>query len=594
MEGTGVAPLPVSQGQVSVGRSGTPVNVVREKSVPRSTGAVIAATSAITSGSAANLRLQVSCPPLSIPQLAVVTPVVSSRLYLFLRGYDSAARDFLYQGFTFGFRLHSDRDFSHLSHTIPSNHGSAKQNPSVVREKLSAELSSDRIAGPYNSPPLPNMIFSPLGLVPKREPGRFRLIHDLSFPKGSSVNESIPPDLATVHYQSLDKCVSIIQGLGKGTLVAKADLKDAFRIVPVHPSDHHLLGFTWEGLFYYDKCLPMGCRLSCSLFEALSNALQWILMDKLSVPHMSHILDDFIFFGPPSDLTSWRSLQTFLVMAESLHLPIKHDKTVHPTTTVQLHGVEVDTLAMQLRLPRDKLLDARTRVTNMSRRKKVQLRGLQSLLGVLVFACKVVVPGRVFLRRLYNLTIGVTGPKHWISLNNQARADLAMWRQFLDGFNGRAILLPDSWTSSETLMLRTDASGQACAAVLGDRWFQVIFPPSWVQNDITTKELLPIVLAVRMWGESWANSRISFLCDNQAVVQIINAQTAKPEPLLGLLRHLVLFCLQFNIHFCAKHIPGKSNIVPDCISRFQLDKARRFQPSLHPDPELCPQELLPW
>jgi hypothetical protein len=50
----------------------------------------------------------------------------------------------------------------------------------------------ERIAGPFLSPPFQNLVCSPLGLIPKNIPGKFRLIHDLSFPKGNSINSHIP------------------------------------------------------------------------------------------------------------------------------------------------------------------------------------------------------------------------------------------------------------------------------------------------------------------------------------------------------------------------------------------------------------------
>ena len=49
--------------------------------------------------------------------------------------------------------------------------------------------------------------------------------------------------------------------------MAKMDIEDGFRNIPVHPCDYHLLGFQWEGQFYYDKCLPLGASSSCKIFE---------------------------------------------------------------------------------------------------------------------------------------------------------------------------------------------------------------------------------------------------------------------------------------------------------------------------------------
>ena len=75
-------------------------------------------------------------------------------------------------------------------------------------------------------------------------------------------------------------------------------------------------------------------------------------------------------------------------------------------------------------------------VTRFARHKKLTLRELQSLIGTLNFACKVIVPGRSFLRRLIDLTIGIRRPNFHIRLNNKARLDLAAWLIFLQSFNG--------------------------------------------------------------------------------------------------------------------------------------------------------------
>ena len=55
----------------------------------------------------------------------------------------------------------------------------------------------------------------------------------------------------------------------KGTLLAKTDLENAYKQVPIHPNDFELLGFQIAGLFYYEKTLPFGLRYACQLFENL-------------------------------------------------------------------------------------------------------------------------------------------------------------------------------------------------------------------------------------------------------------------------------------------------------------------------------------
>ena len=50
----------------------------------------------------------------------------------------------------------------------------------------------------------------------------------------------------------------------------------AYRHLPLKPEEYHLFGFRWNSLYYYDKCLPMGCASSCQIFERLSTGLHWI------------------------------------------------------------------------------------------------------------------------------------------------------------------------------------------------------------------------------------------------------------------------------------------------------------------------------
>ena len=65
------------------------------------------------------------------------------------------------------------------------------------------ELQLNRIAGPFVVPP-PGLITSPLASVPKKDSQEIRLIHDLSFPPGNSINEFIPREHCHVVYELID------------------------------------------------------------------------------------------------------------------------------------------------------------------------------------------------------------------------------------------------------------------------------------------------------------------------------------------------------------------------------------------------------
>ena len=475
----------------------------------------------------------------------------------------------------------------------PINHPSVHDNLQIVNKMISVELHLGRVAGPFLRPPFTDLVVSPLGLVPKKEAGAFRLIHDLSFPKGDSVNGGIPREYCSVSYEGYDYFVSMLAEVGRGCFIAKADIESAFRIIPISPVDYHLLGFMINDQYFYDRCLPMGCSISCQLFEEFSCAIQWVLTKSFHVESMSHILDDFMFLSHTE--SSCRGyLNKFLTVARFIGIPIKHSKTVLPATCVIVHGIEVDTDLMQARLPRDKLENAVILVRNFARRKKVTLRELQSLIGTLSFACKVIVPGRPFLRRLIDLTVGINRPNFHVRLNNEARLDLAAWLIFLESFNGISLLLNDQWLSSEKLELFTDASNLGFAGVLQEKWFQGAWPPSWSARHISIKELFPIVLALRLWPDHFRNRRVLIFCDNEAVVYVINNQSSRDPGLMSLIRTMTVTLMQSNVIMRAKHVPGRLNIVADKLSRFQNNQQWLEIYGLAPVPSVIPQDLLPW
>ncbi|KAK3107807.1 hypothetical protein FSP39_022643 [Pinctada imbricata] len=283
----------------------------------------------------------------------------------------------------------------------------------------------------------------------------------------------------------------------------------------------------------------------------------------------------------------------FKILKSCVKYPIKHSKTVLPTTKLTIYGIEVDSIAMESRLPEDKLYRLRSLLQDVVHRKKLTLQELQSIIGLLNFACLVVPPGRAFLRRLIDLTCNVHKPFHFIRLNKEAKADLRAWQIFIENFNGKSVFLDDEWIPSDVLSIYTDASGSlGYAAVFGANWFALPWLEEHQQFQITVKELFPIVLLLELWGEQLQNKKILFFSDNIAVVQIINKQSSKEKTLMKLLRRLVLVSLRYNILFKAKHIPGKLNIIADHLSRLKFQEARKAAPWLNLQPSVVPQHLI--
>ena len=498
----------------------------------------------------------------------------------FLKGYNETKRRFLFLGLMFGFKLHYRGPFTSK---YSDNHKSALARPNEVLEKLQKEHKKGHIEGPFSKPPFEPFIISPIGLVPKKDSGKYRMIHDLSHPKhdGTSVNAHIPREYCAVKYEDFDVVADLIVKNGPGCYIGKIDIESAFRIIPIHPSDYWLLGLKFRNDIYFDKRLPMGASISCSTFEELSRSIQWALKNGIaSSCDWSHILDDFIAIAQNLGICQG-SLEALLQFCCQLGIPINHDKTVWPDTKVEVHGIEVDTVLMIARLPDKKLTKARDLIRKLSFVKRTQLKKLQEALGFLNFACKVVRPGRTFLRRLYDLCCHASQPHHNIRITKEARKDLKAWLHFLSAYNGVSILAKRVWLSSLHLQLQSDAADSGYAAVFGNEWLIGSFSIEERSVHITVRELYPIALAIAVWPQFFQNKCVLLLCDNEAAVHIINKQTSKDSKIMSVLRFFVIHCMKFNVLFRAKHVPGNENVLADCLSRQQVERARRLHPLLN-------------
>lgn len=493
----------------------------------------------------------------------------------FLSGYDQSIVELLCSGFRNGFPLH----FEGPRHSFKStNLLSALQNPAAVETKLKKELDAHRLAGPFEFPPFAVFRISPLGVVPKKTPGEFRLIHHLSFPKGSSVNDGIPCEHTSVSYATVEDAIGFIRAAGSGCFLAKTDIKKAFRIIPIHPQEYNLLGIQWKGLFYYDQCMPMGCSSSCKTFETFSTTIEWIAWNKLTISSILHLLDDFLIVAPSRKLCQ-DQLEVFLLLCNYLGIPMAPEKNEGPATTIAFTGIKLDSVKMEARLPKEKIAKCCELISVFLQRKKVTLREIQSLTGLLNFACAVVIPGRAFLHRLIDLTIGIKAPHHKIKLSKEVKEDLKVWKTFLAQFNGRSIFLSDTWVNSNTLNLYTDASGAlGFGAVFGSKWCYGEWPDSWRHSNIAFLEFYPIVLSLFLWGHKMQNRRILFLTDNEAIVHVINKQSCRDKSLMFFVWKMVLASLTHNIVFNAKHIPGVTNKLADALSRLQVHTFKQLAP----------------
>ena len=477
---------------------------------------------------------------------------------------------------------------------VSANFPSCIEHHEVVDQYLHNEVTNGRMWGPHDNIPLPNLQCAPMGVVPKQEVGKYRIIHHLSHPEGDSVNDFIDKEQFSLSYITIDDAIKIVQKLGPGTKMAKFDLLNAFRLVPVKKSSLHLQGISWKGQYWVDLVLCMGARSSPWIFNQVSSAIEWIGKNH-DIEDLLHLLDDFFTAGPPNTDICEENLDLMLTLCNLMGVPIKESKTVYSTTCIIFLGVVLDSVKQEVRLPLEKLEKYKCLLQQFQVKTKVRLRNLQSLIGALNFCCRVVRGGRAFLQRLIDLTRGIKHPYHHVRLNAGAKKDIQMWQEFLEQWNGITMFPSRTWLLADTEGFSCDASGRGLGGFYRNHYFQQAWPPHLRQGcpgiNIDFQELMALLVGVVLWGHLFANHTMVIKSDNLSVVHIVNGQNSKSPRLMDLVRHLVLKMLEFNVLIRCEHVSSSSNLTSDLLSRFSQEEFRRLHPGADARPSPIPDYI---
>ena len=271
-------------------------------------------------------------------------------------------------------------------------------------------------------------------------------------------------------------------------------------------------------------------------------------------------------------------------------MPLAEEKLEGPATRLEILGITVDSVAMQLSLPERKMQELKTLLRMWQGRKTATKRELQSIAGKLQHAAKVVRPGRCFVRHIYDLTAVKGGPNQLVRLNRQLRSDVEWWLSFMESWNGVSLFWHPR-SSTPDVVIWSDASGSwGCGALTEANWLVFQWPDPLTALSIAHKELIPIVIAGLVWGQHWAGKVVQFISDNQAVVTVLTKLYCRDASLMGYLRCIVFSAARHGYWFTAKHIPGRNNTLADAISRNKLDL---FLAQAPPTMSRTPVELPP-
>lgn len=257
-------------------------------------------------------------------------------------------------------------------------------------------------------------------------------------------------------------------------------------------------------------------------------------------------------------------------------MAINHDKDCIGTT-VEFLSIELDTILMQARLPDEKLQETKTRVKAALQKFFLSRNELEFLMGFLLFAAKVVVPGRAFLQRLFNKLTNTW--RAFVHLNQKIKADLLWWHHFLPKWNGIRMIRP----CRPIFQLWTDASGiygmgayilkdqDSLYSILHQQVLTKRFTTRLRAKHINVKEMTAILHALQKWLSMVTRSYLILYCDNFAVATGVKKTSIRGNAMHAL--HTIVMIAALNdIEIESRWISTRQNAVADWLSRRKLQK----------------------
>ena len=374
------------------------------------------------------------------------------------------------------------------------NHFSAHSFRKEVSQYFEKSVQAKALIGPFKFSPIRDLSFSPLMTVPKEISER-RVIVDFSFPPGKAINHGIPKATyldfkVEFSLPSVSSMIDRINQLGKGCLLYKRDLKGAFRQFSIDPGDYRFTGLTWNNQIFIDTRLAMGLRSAAYCCQSATEIIAKIVNAKAFV---LVYLDDF----GGAEVAS-KASQSFEHLGWSLaHFGLEEAvaKAIAPTVEMDWLGIRFNTAHWMMALKPGKLQELLSWLPKLLNYKRVKKALLQKVLGNLVWASAVVRAGTVFFNRLLLLLRKLKRPNHSIHFSKEAKKDVAWWLATLNNLSGKCPISPSVWTP--LVSFHTDASLEGFGMVWGNRAMAGLFPLEFDDLDISKKEMVTVMAAIK-------------------------------------------------------------------------------------------------
>ena len=436
-----------------------------------------------------------------------------------------------------------------------SNKSTTAQNFSLLEQQTIdnelREFLSKRVI--EYSHPEDGEIISPIFILPKKEPGKYRVIFNLK-----KLNESV-----ICRKFKIDTLETAIKLLKPNSFMTSIDLRDAYYSIPIPPEYRKYLKFSWRGVLYQFTVLPTGLTSSPRIFTKVLKPFFATLRARFGFSCLGYI-DDSLYAESSYALCQDATLTTTKLLINLGFFPHPSKPIFEPTQIIEFLDFLLNTISVTVSLTPKKCEKILAKCQHFLRSEAVSIRDVASLLGTLVSTFPGVEYGSLHYRTLErDKDMALKSANgNFDAVMSASKLDLHWWVSSLSTacrFVNRGF---------PTCVITTDASGIEWGASMGEVTTQGLWSLEEHRLHINVLELLAVQFSLSALLLSVHDQHVRVESDNTTVISYINSMGGcHSVDYDTIAKNIWTWALAKNLWLSAAYIPGTTNCMADKLSR---------------------------
>jgi len=175
---------------------------------------------------------------------------------------------------------------------------------------------------------------------------------------------------------------------GRGALMSKQDMKDAYKLVPARPADRRLQGMRWLDSYFVEEKMTFGSTASPYNYDDLSRTVRDLAVTACSIPGnwVHRTLDDVPSAAPAASGWNQAFSAIYSEICEELDIPLaepcsRKEKAFINQTSGRVLGIWFDSQDMSWSYPEDKAVPLIRDIHTVRTAMSSSLNQFQKLIG---------------------------------------------------------------------------------------------------------------------------------------------------------------------------------------------------------------------